>query len=174
MKQRLGIGLAILNEPDFLVLDEPINGLDPMGIVEMRNLIRRLNQERNITIMISSHILGELESIATNYGFLDKGIILEQLSKEELEQKCRPVYRIRVNEPNQVFALFKEKYGFSQVELEEESLMVKDEIANPEQITREIIEKGFDLYEFAIINKSLESYYLDLIEDEKKGRDAVC
>lgn len=173
MKQRLGIGLAILNDPEFLVLDEPINGLDPMGIVEVRNLIRKLNQERNITIIISSHILGELESIATNYGFLDKGIILEELSKEELEHKCRPNWKIRVNEPDKVFSFLQEKYGFSQIEKEEGSLILKESILNPEQLTREIVEKGYDLYEFSMINKSLESYYLDLIENHKSGREKV-
>ena len=173
MKQRLGIGLAILNDPEFLVLDEPINGLDPMGIVEVRNLIRKLNQERNITIIISSHILGELESIATNYGFLDKGIILEELSKEELEHKCRPNWKIRVNEPDKVFSFLQEKYGFSQIEKEEGSLILKESLLNPEQLTREIVEKGYDLYEFSMINKSLESYYLDLIENHKSGREKV-
>ncbi len=173
MKQRLGIGLAILNDPEFLVLDEPINGLDPMGIVEVRNLIRKLNQERNITIIISSHILGELESIATNYGFLDKGIILEELSKEELEHKCRPNWKIRVNEPDKVLLLLQGKYGFSQIEKEEGSLILKESLLNPEQLTREIVEKGYDLYEFSMINKSLESYYLDLIENHKSGREKV-
>ena len=173
MKQRLGIGLAILNDPEFMVLDEPINGLDPMGIVEVRNLIRKLNQERNITIIISSHILGELESIATNYGFLDKGIILEELSKEELEHKCRPNWKIRVNEPDKVLSLLQEKYGFSQIEKEEGSLILKESLLNPEQLTREIVEKGYDLYEFSMINKSLESYYLDLIENHKSGREKV-
>lgn len=173
MKQRLGIGLAILNDPEFLVLDEPINGLDPMGIVEVRNLIRKLNQERNITIIISSHILGELESIATNYGFLDKGIILEELSKEELEHKCRPNWKIRVNEPDKVLSLLQGKYGFSQIEKEEGSLILKESLLNPEQLTREIVEKGYDLYEFSMINKSLESYYLDLIENHKSGREKV-
>ena len=173
MKQRLGIGLAILNDPEFLVLDEPINGLDPMGIVEVRNLIRKLNQERNITIIISSHILGELESIATNYGFLDKGIILEELSKEELEHKCRPNWKIRVNEPDKVFSLLQGKYGFSQIEKEEGSIILKESLLNPEQLTREIVEKGYDLYEFSMINKSLESYYLDLIENHKSGREKV-
>ena len=173
MKQRLGIGLAILNDPEFLVLDEPINGLDPMGIVEVRNLIRTLNQERNITIIISSHILGELESIATNYGFLDKGVILEELSKEELEHKCRTNWKIRVNEPDKILSLLQDKYGFSQVEMEEGSLILKESLTNPEQLTREIVEKGYDLYEFSMINKSLESYYLDLIENHKSGREKV-
>ena len=173
MKQRLGIGLAILNDPEFLVLDEPINGLDPMGIVEVRNLIRKLNQERNITIIISSHILGEMESIATNYWFIYKGIILEELSKEELEHKCRPNWKIRVNEPDKVLSLLQEKYGFSQIEKEEGSLILKESLLNPEQLTREIVEKGYDLYEFSMINKSLESYYLDLIENHKSGREKV-
>lgn len=167
MKQRLGIGLAVLNNPEFLVLDEPINGLDPMGIVDMRNLIRKLNQERNITIIISSHILGELESIATNYGFLDKGVILEEVSREELEHKCRPVFKIRVNAPEKVLSFLKEKYGFSQILLEEGAIMIKEPFEHPELLTREIVERGMDLYEFSVLNKSLESYYLDLIGKER-------
>lgn len=166
MKQRLGIGLAVLNNPEFLVLDEPINGLDPMGIVDMRNLIRKLNQERNITIIISSHILGELESIATNYGFLDKGVILEEVSREELEHKCRPIFKIRVNAPEKVLSFLKEKYGFSQILLEEGAIMIKEPFEHPELLTREIVERGMDLYEFSVLNKSLESYYLDLIGKE--------
>ena len=89
MKQRLGLALALMNRPDLLLLDEPINGLDPEGIVEFRNLLLRLNQERQTTILISSHILSELANLATCYGFLDNGMMLEQISARALEEKCR-------------------------------------------------------------------------------------
>ena len=99
MRQRLGIAAALCGSPDFLILDEPINGLDPQGIIEIRELILRLNRERNITILISSHILDELARLATHYGFIDKGSIVREMSAEELEAACRKCIRITVNEP---------------------------------------------------------------------------
>ena len=88
MKQRLGIAIALCGDPDFLVLDEPINGLDPQGIVEMRELILKLNRERQITVLISSHILDELSKLATHYGFIDGGRMVKEVSAQELEEMC--------------------------------------------------------------------------------------
>ena len=96
MKQRLGIALALCGNPDFLILDEPINGLDPQGIVEIRELILRLNRERNITVLISSHILDELARLATHYGFIDKGKIVQEIGASELEAKCRKYLHVKV------------------------------------------------------------------------------
>ena len=87
-KQRLGLGIAMLGEPKILLLDEPINGLDPSGIIEFRNLLRRLNEEKKITILLSSHILAELQQIADVYGFLSRGVLLEEISTEELRERC--------------------------------------------------------------------------------------
>ncbi|MBR3043681.1 MAG: ATP-binding cassette domain-containing protein [Oscillospiraceae bacterium] len=98
MKQRLGIALALCGNPDFLILDEPINGLDPQGIVEIRELILRLNRERNITVLISSHILEELAKLATHYGFIDKGKIVQEISAEELDAKCRKYLHVTVTD----------------------------------------------------------------------------
>ena len=88
MKQRLGIAVALIGNPDFVVLDEPINGLDPQGIVEIRELILKLNREHGITVLISSHILGELSKLATHYGFIEKGHIVKEISADELEAAC--------------------------------------------------------------------------------------
>ena len=96
MKQRLGIALALAGSPDFLVLDEPTNGLDPQGIIEMRELIRKLNRERGITLLISSHILDELSRLATHYGIIDAGHMVKELSAAELEAACRKCTRIEV------------------------------------------------------------------------------
>jgi ABC-2 type transport system ATP-binding protein len=97
MKQRLGIGLALLGNPELLILDEPINGLDPTGIIEIRNLLLKLNKEKNITILISSHILTELANVVTQYGFLNRGVMLEQISAENLAKKCESYLEIKVS-----------------------------------------------------------------------------
>lgn len=96
MKQRLGIAVALAGDPDFLVLDEPVNGLDPQGIIEMRELILKLNREYQITVLISSHILDELSRLATHYGFIDNGRMVKEISAEELEESCRKCVRIEV------------------------------------------------------------------------------
>lgn len=98
MKQRLGIAIALCGNPDFLILDEPINGLDPQGIIEVRELILKLNRERQITVLISSHILDELSKLATHYGFIDSGRIVKEMSAEELEQACRKCIHMTVTD----------------------------------------------------------------------------
>ena len=98
MRQRLAIAVALCGNPDLLIFDEPINGLDPQGIIEIRELILKLNKERNITILISSHILDELAKLATHYGFIDNGSIVREMSAEELETACRKCVRIKVTD----------------------------------------------------------------------------
>ena len=109
MKQRLGIAIALVGNPDFLILDEPINGLDPEGIIEIRELILRLNKERQITFLISSHYLDELSKIATEYGFIDKGKIIKEISKKELEKSSRKRIEIKVSKRNCIINGFNEK-----------------------------------------------------------------
>lgn len=98
MRQRLGIAVALVGNPDFLVLDEPTNGLDPLGIIEMRELLLRLNREHSITVLISSHILDELSRLATHYGFIDGGRMVREMSAGELEARCRKCMRIEVSD----------------------------------------------------------------------------
>jgi len=100
MKQRLGIAIALLSDPEFLILDEPTNGLDPMGIVEIRELIKTLNREKGITVLISSHILSELSQLATKFGIIHKGKLLEQITAEQLNEKCRQYLKIKVDDPS--------------------------------------------------------------------------
>ena len=98
MRQRLGIAVALAGNPDFLVLDEPVNGLDPQGIIEIRELILKLNREKQITVLISSHILDELSKLATHYGFIDGGHMIKEISAVELENVCRKCMRIEVTD----------------------------------------------------------------------------
>lgn len=100
MRQRLGIAVALAGSPDFLVLDEPVNGLDPQGIIEIRELILKLNRERQITVLISSHILDELSRLATHYGFIDRGCMVKEISAQELDAACRKCTRIEVTDIN--------------------------------------------------------------------------
>ena len=102
MKQRLGIALSLMHDPEFLILDEPINGLDPAGIVEMRKLMLRLNKENGLTIIISSHILSELANMATCYGFIDHGQILQEMSAEELEAKEKSYVKVHTSDGEKV------------------------------------------------------------------------
>lgn len=116
MKQRLGVALALLGNPDLLILDEPINGLDPEGIQELRRLILRLNEEGK-TILISSHILGELSKISTNYGIIKDGEMMEQISKEELEERCQDYFEIRVQDVHRALPLVQESFASVRTEV---------------------------------------------------------
>ena len=98
MRQRLGIAVALAGSPDFLVLDEPVNGLDPQGIIEMRELILKLNREHQITVLISSHMLDELSRLATHYGFIDRGRMVKEMSARELDAACRKCTRFEVTD----------------------------------------------------------------------------
>ena len=108
MKQRLGIATAFLGTPDILVLDEPINGLDPEGIREIRQTLLRLNQEYHLTILISSHILGELSKIATHYGIIKNGSMAKEISAEDLSRECRDYMRVKVSHPEKVLSYLKQ------------------------------------------------------------------
>ena len=109
MRQRLGIAIALCGDPDFIILDEPTNGLDPQGIIEIRELILKLNRERGITFLISSHILDELARMATHYGFIDKGHIVRQMSSEELQKECRKSVRMKVDDTGILAKILEEK-----------------------------------------------------------------
>ena len=112
MRQRLGIAIALCGDPDFLILDEPINGLDPQGIIEVRELILKLNRERSITVLISSHILDELSKLATHYGFIDKGVLVKEMSAEELNDTCRKCVTLTVSDTGAATKAL-EKVGFN-------------------------------------------------------------
>ena len=111
MKQRLGLALALMDRPELLLLDEPINGLDPEGIVEFRNLLLELNRQYHTTILISSHILSELQNLATRYGFLDKGKMLEEVSAVTLAEKCRDCLELKVDDAPRAAALLERQLG---------------------------------------------------------------
>lgn len=161
MKQRLGIAIALAGAPDFLVLDEPINGLDPQGIIEIRELILKLNRERGITVLISSHILDELSRLATHYGFIDKGRMVKEMSAAELEAACRKCMRVEVS---QTAALSRVLEGVG-VEYKILSDTTADIYAklNISELTHALDGVDCELIALTERDESLESFFMELI-----------
>lgn len=163
MKQRYGLALALLGEPELLILDEPINGLDPSGIIEIRALLRKLNQEKHITIILSSHILSELEQVATIYGFLSHGRVLEEISSEALHEKCADFIDIRLTEPDKYASVLEKEIPGTQYQVLQDMTV---RIINPEL---EAARYGSAAYEHGIgvqgldeHHMSLEDYYINI------------
>ena len=168
MKQRLGIALALCGNPDFLILDEPINGLDPQGIVEIRELILRLNRERNITVLISSHILDELAKLATHYGFIDKGKIVQEISAAELEAKCRKYLHVKVTDAA-VFANVMDKRGAEYEILSDTEANLFGEFRISE-LSAALAAEQCELLSITEHEESLENYFINLVGSDGGDR----
>lgn len=160
MKQRLGVGLALLGGPDLLLLDEPINGLDPEGIREMRELLLQLNRDRGLTILISSHILGELSKIATRYGIIQDGKMAEQITAEELAQKCADYLHLRTAQPQRAAALLEQKFGLRRWEMHPEGELRIYEAADAKAVGQALAQAGIAVEEMGLHRQDLESYFL--------------
>lgn len=161
MKQRLGIAIALVGDPDFLVLDEPINGLDPQGIVEIRELILKLNREKQITVLISSHILDELSRLATHYGIIDGGRMIKELSAQELEASCRKCVQAEVTD-TKVLAHVLDAMG---IEYKIISSTTADIFAkvNVSQLAAKLAKEDCEILSMQEKDESLESYYISLV-----------
>ena len=161
MRQRLGIAVALCGSPDFLVLDEPINGLDPQGIIEIRELILKLNREQKITVMISSHILDELSRLATHYGFIDSGSIVREMSAEELEIACRKCMRMTVTD-TAVLARVLDDMGidYKIIDAKTADIYAKPNIT---QLSLALADQKCEILSVAEHDESLESFYISLV-----------
>ena len=161
MKQRLGIAIALVGKPDFLILDEPINGLDPEGIIEIRELILKLNKEKGITFLISSHYLDELSKIATHYGFLDKGNIIKEINSKELEKSCQRRIELKVNNLKECVQYLEEnKYSYEVISDDRVNIYNK---INVTEIAIALSQRNCIINEFHEIEESLENYYINLL-----------
>ena len=161
MKQRLGIAIALAGDPDFLVLDEPVNGLDPQGIIEIRELILKLNRERGITVLISSHILDELSRLATHYGFIDKGRMVKEMSAAELEAACRKCMRVEVSH-TAALARVLDGMGVEYKILSETTADIYAKL-NVTALTHALDGVDCELISLAERDESLESFFMELI-----------
>ena len=164
MKQRLGLALALMNHPDFLILDEPINGLDPEGVAEFRQILRQLNQERQTTILVSSHILSELSNVATRYGFMEQGKILEEISAEALHDKCRTCLRLEVDNAAKAAAVLQSELGTDKFEvLPNNVVQLYACLDDPKRASYALARNGVALLAMEQKGADLEAYFLDLI-----------
>jgi len=166
MRQRLGIAVALAGNPDFLVLDEPVNGLDPQGIIEMRELILKLNREHGITVLISSHILDELSRLATHYGFIDGGRMVKEMSAEEMEKRCRKCLRAEVSDTKALARVLESMnaeyriidFNHADIYAEIPVTTLVSALAIENCTVNKIVEQ----------DESLESFYMNLVGGERR------
>lgn len=164
MRQRLGLAIALLNEPEFIVLDEPINGLDPTGIVEMRKLLAKLVHEKGVTILISSHILSELQLLATKFGFIHKGQFIKEVSVEELMQSAETQICIKTVEVEAAINVLKNDLNIHSSTLSASGeILIPRDLIDLEQLMSTLIRQGVPLEGISLSTANLEHYYMDLI-----------
>ncbi len=164
MKQRLGLALALMNKPELLLLDEPINGLDPFGIVEIRNLLLRLNREKNITILISSHILSELSNLATFYGFIHEGRMVKQISNDQLSKECGKYLELRVEKVEAMTALLERELGLTSYKVTPDyAIHIFEKLDQPALISELAVNHGVGLNSITVKEINLENYFIGLV-----------
>lgn len=162
MKQRLGIALALVGNPDLVILDEPINGLDPQGIAEVRDTLFRLNRERNITFIISSHILEELSKIATHYGIIHDGVLLQELTREELLARCSERIELKTDDTRKSCIVLDEMGIEKYKVIDADTIHIFERLNDSGEITMKLAENGIRTMGITVKNEALEDYYLNL------------
>ncbi len=164
MKQRLGIANALLGNPKLLILDEPINGLDPMGIVEIRELLKKINKEKDITILISSHILGELSELATCYGIISKGKLVKELSTQELNEECRQYIELEVDDSKRTVTLLEQNLNITDYKvLENNKIKIFSNLNEVSVINSTLSKGGVLINKIGVKGESLEEYFMKII-----------
>lgn len=163
MKQRLGLAIALLGEPEFLILDEPTNGLDPVGVMELRQLLTRLNRDTGLTILISSHILSELHLLATHYGIIHQGKLLEQLTAGELNEKCRQYLHIKVDDSDRAVEVLMDQAPAKINRMPDGSIRLYESTERPGAISSLLAASGLEIEQFMPVSEELERYFIQKI-----------
>ncbi|MEG0844401.1 MAG: ABC transporter ATP-binding protein [Romboutsia sp.] len=170
MKQKLAIAVALLGDPEFLILDEPINGLDPTAIVETRELLKKLNKDRNMTILISSHILNELHQLATTYGVISNGKLIEEFTSEQLEERCKVSIEIKVDDVNKALTVIEKKLNIRNYKIiKDDIIKLYDYIDNPGKVSTILSMNNIVVYQIYTVGVDLEEYYINLIGGKVNG-----
>jgi len=166
MKQRLGIAVALLSNPELLILDEPINGLDPVGVIEIRQLLEQLNQEYHVTVIISSHILTEVHQIATHYGIIHEGKLIEQCTKEEVEEKCQSHLYLRVDNVEKATTILEENLQQADFDiLPDGAIKLFTYVKEPLVVSRLLQKHGVLITEMTPQHDTLEGYFTRVIKE---------
>lgn len=164
MRQRLGIANALMGNPKLIILDEPINGLDPMGIVEIRELLKKINKEKDMTILISSHILSELSELATTYGIISNGKLIEEITAKQLSEKCRQYIDLRVDDTARAVILLERELGISDYEvLEDSNIKVFSNLDNVGEINSLLSRSGIIVESISVKGENLEEYFMNKV-----------
>lgn len=170
MKQRLGIAMTLLGEPEFLILDEPTNGLDPEGIIEMRNMLKKLNQEKGLTILISSHILSELSKLATRYGIINDGVLIEEFTEQELIERCQSGLIVKVNDVTKASEVLRSELNTDKFSvLNENTLEVFDFVDKPGQVNTVLAKNDVIVDSISTKSVDLEEYFMSVIGGNKNA-----
>ena len=162
MRQRLGIAVAMLGRPSLLILDEPVNGLDPAGMKEMRDLLLKVNRERGVTILISSHLLGELSKLATRYGIIREGVLTEEITTQALEEHCRQSIEIRCQTPAKAEALLRDRFGIAAVQ-QQDHLVIYHGLERAAELNAALSAAGCGVSDFHLVDADMEAYFLERI-----------
>lgn len=167
MKQRLGIAFALVGEPDFLILDEPINGLDPQGIAEIRDILLKLKAEKNMTILISSHILEELSKIADTFGIINEGRLIQEISAEDLMNKCSDYIELKLDNASRATTIL-DKLGFNDYKVtDKETICIYDQLDRSGELNSELVQNGCMVKSISVVQEKLEDYFLKLTGGDK-------
>ena len=161
MKQRLGIAVALLGDPEVLILDEPINGLDPSGIKEIRDIIVKLNKQKNVTFVISSHLLDELGKIATRYGILSDGKLVDEISAEELQERCKTCLIIEVNDKEKALQVLKDANLLGNHVINQGKLLMYEHFEDPSLINETLVKAGLKVNSLSFSNNGFEDYFIE-------------
>ena len=163
MKQRLGLAIALLGDPEILVLDEPINGLDPAGIKQVRDTILKLNKEKGITFLISSHLLDELAKVTTHYGIIRDGVLLEEISAKDLNDRCTANLKVVVDNPTEASKMLLKKELINKHEVKDNAIFLYDSYDHPELIIEALVKENYKVYEVSKNEKAFENYFIERI-----------
>ncbi|WP_055669712.1 ABC transporter ATP-binding protein [Desnuesiella massiliensis] len=170
MKQRLGVARAMLHKPELLILDEPTNGLDPIGIKEMRETLIELNKKREITMLISSHILGEIQQLATNIGIIHNGKLLEEIDYNSLQKKNRHYINLKVSNDKRALAILENEMNIRDYKVTEaNTIRIYEMLDKSNNIAKALISKGIEVYEVNVMNDTLEDYFVKLTGGENNA-----
>ncbi len=166
MKQRLGIAFAVLDNPDLVILDEPINGLDPIGISELRDTFRKLNQERGITLIISSHILSELYAVANRFLFIDNGRVIKEITKQELDLECSRCIIVKTDDVKKTAIILESELNITDYQvIDTEEIRIYDENAKTDELNKAIVRGGVNISQIYESGVSLEDYFKQLVRE---------